>query len=1519
MLSKQYFLIRVFSVLVCCAFLSQELVLANPDTLTSLFATPANVSQDVHLHDTILNPAKLNIPFEHSTLKEVHSGDNGKLVICLQDPHSNYSGQMSIAASLDQLMSSTGQYLVLAEGAATEATLTEIKGDISKSDWKIAAQRFLRDGVISGVEYLNLTSNHPMKIMGIEESSLYNRSLTIYGELVKKRKKILVYLHRIKTSMERLKAKLYPESLIVYERITRDASGAVSDVNLQHEELIKLIDLASVDLTNYPEVIKLSDLKQIEKGISFEHANQDQEKLLAELTAKGFKDSVQKYREAAKKTQKQQVSQGALLGRLFDLASSQGIDIRIYSELNRYLDYLRLFNDLDIEAAMRQTDSLEDIVYKSLLQSEDARKLRAVDRFVGLLGKAYRIKMSSSDFKKLVANKNDFKTVVWQAFLNEQLIKLEYFDDLVLLKSYLEDAAEPLFSFYQLVDERDRAFLKNTNRIMSADESTISYLIAGGYHTEHLVQLLKAEGYSIAVLTPRVENETDHSLYEKMLLTPLTLPVKEKSQEGSGRTQTVGAPSTKSTLVAALSGGGLSSSEAIESRLGNSLSDKRLRLPARQLVHAAARAEQVLEAGTRMSSPDERISIAFMEAKSFLSDAEKADSRSLARVRRLFDDAERDLGRSSSRIFLGRAMLDFVAAVSSTDAGNYDDALRAKKAFETQAHRISELGSEIVEIMTRMLREIPIDVVATPAPASPEDRLSTALQNAVELLSNLASISAESISDLRREVLDAKRLLGRDSARALLALAMLDFLSSFQAGDRVSALQAISLFSTTADRIGEAGGQILAVMQRILNEIPIDIEDAPAGLSPEERLGAALKDAVELLRNLTAIRTDSISDLRREVRDAKILLGRDSARALLTGAVLDFLSAFQSGDRTSALQAISLFSTAADRIGAAGGQILESMKRMLNEIPIDVADAPAGLSPGERLGTALQNSVELLRNFTSINAESISDLRREVRDAKRLLNRGSARALLTEAILDFLSAILSADRDSRSRAISVFSNSADRIGEVGEQILMLMREIELTLERDRPKPTNRSPNKAQLLIDNVAGKIRNNERAKVCYICTANMNRSAIAHILTEDERTKKGRTNLEVVSGGLYTNQLRNYDNTPLQGAPVQPDYEPGLQKVGVAGSAIQKFTSQQITRDKLSADLIVVASTSHKEDLISKFSDMPGLADRIVLFTEIHPSLAEFGDEMPDPQKGDVSKDKLIQLIKGSVITRLFRSRMTNRILNAMALDQLGDDTSRIIVVGDTELALSARAGLENSYSNLRLLVQFLMSQSEGLRTNNDELIRVATPSEINRFAGPNTFNAFDPRIAKSAAQRLIRSGQNLEINVEEKLFMDTFNREIHKLFADTAKRGGHDVDINGGFDISHPEYRQMYLITPEALQSGQYTNLIRQGATVISVNAVGLDEMYTQTFLVDLLGFTLSGLDGKASSAQRFTEITAQIQSALGVKITIKVALTLSSFEGSPQAIEVVVEHTIPANASKADIQAQALSLAQVVWAA
>ena len=207
MLNKSRLLLKAISLIVAVSFFISDLSYAAPAGTGVIPETP--------LQAILRDPTHFEPHPEFSTLKEIHAGETKggvppPLLIHIQDAHSNLSGQQNLASTLDEIMKKYKVTLVLVEGGSIDGTLTPLKELTNPKVCKRVAKALLMEGRVSGEEYLNLISDHPMKIMGIEDMPLYFRSVENYGLLAGKREAILDYLKLIQRALGKLKNKFYP-------------------------------------------------------------------------------------------------------------------------------------------------------------------------------------------------------------------------------------------------------------------------------------------------------------------------------------------------------------------------------------------------------------------------------------------------------------------------------------------------------------------------------------------------------------------------------------------------------------------------------------------------------------------------------------------------------------------------------------------------------------------------------------------------------------------------------------------------------------------------------------------------------------------------------------------------------------------------------------------------------------------------------------------------------------------------------------------------------------------------------------------------------------------------------------------------------------------------------------------------------------------------------------------------------------------------------------------------------------
>ena len=200
---------------------------------------------------------------------------------------------------------------------------------------------------------------------------------------------------------------------------------------------------------------------------------------------------------------------------------------------------------------------------------------------------------------------------------------------------------------------------------------------------------------------------------------------------------------------------------------------------------------------------------------------------------------------------------------------------------------------------------------------------------------------------------------------------------------------------------------------------------------------------------------------------------------------------------------------------------------------------------------------------------------------------------------------------------NTFSLSFDGMVKTAE----VLTRLEYSKKQDRTENTD--------AVSRLRTDIEENNRRQVCFICTANINRSAVSHLLFEDRLSKLGVDNISVVSAGLLPLSEKNTDASLALGQ----DYEKILEDFDVEPELIERFRSEEFSKKHAGSDYFIVVSQKHKNVLMEQYNIDP---DKIILYSDLDPEFTD--DALPDPQKLKISKSAMVKLVRGIFDSSLF-----------------------------------------------------------------------------------------------------------------------------------------------------------------------------------------------------------------------------------------------------------------------------------------
>ena len=218
---------------------------------------------------------------------------------------------------------------------------------------------------------------------------------------------------------------------------------------------------------------------------------------------------------------------------------------------------------------------------------------------------------------------------------------------------------------------------------------------------------------------------------------------------------------------------------------------------------------------------------------------------------------------------------------------------------------------------------------------------------------------------------------------------------------------------------------------------------------------------------------------------------------------------------------------------------------------------------------------------------------------------------------------------------NTFSLSFDGIVKTAE----VLRELEYSKKQNVSENTD--------AVSRLRTDIEENNKRQVCFICTANINRSAVSHLLFEDKLSKLGVDNISVVSAGLLPMSEKSSDAMLTLGQ----DYKKILEEFDVDPEIVERFRSEEFSKKHATSDYFVVVSQKHKNVLIEKYNISP---DKIILYSDLDPELQS--DALPDPQKLKISKINMVRLVNSILDNSLFN------IVSILKLDKIVNAIMRI-----------------------------------------------------------------------------------------------------------------------------------------------------------------------------------------------------------------------------------------------------------------
>ena len=469
------------------------------------------------------------------TIKDVYDGEDGKLVIHIQDAHCNYEAQTNIARILEHLIKEYNVNFVAVEGADGIVDTSWFRAFPDADIRKEVADYFMKKGEITGTEFLSITSDYTFTIYGAEDRNYYIKNLNSFLESYPYKQEFVKYYNDLKVVLAKLKKLIYSKELLSLDR----------KMIQQKEKEIKFADYVKylrnvakskgVDIKKYENFKILAEVLRFEKDIDFDVVNEERSQLIDELSKKLSKKELSELVNESLAFKLGKVDTNSFYSYLGKLARDNKISLsKKYNNLARYIVYSRIYGRMDNEDLFNEIDLLTAALKDKMFVNEDQRKLDTLWKNLNIILGFINIELTNKEYEYYFAYKDDFAPEKFTSFINKNSTRFGLNYNIGETPSELSYIFPKLTEFYEIALKRDKILVKNMFRGMRGKRADVGVLVTGGFHTKGISRLLEEKGVSYVTVCPVITKEAQ-SPYISVLTgqkTPFEELLVETSEKG---------------------------------------------------------------------------------------------------------------------------------------------------------------------------------------------------------------------------------------------------------------------------------------------------------------------------------------------------------------------------------------------------------------------------------------------------------------------------------------------------------------------------------------------------------------------------------------------------------------------------------------------------------------------------------------------------------------------------------------------------------------------------------------------------------------------------------------------------------------------------------------------------------------------------------------------------------------------------------------------------------------------------
>jgi ADP-ribose pyrophosphatase YjhB (NUDIX family) len=419
--------------------------------------------------------------------------ENAPVVVLVQDVHNIFSAQKNIAQIVSHIETAAerdnrGPVLVGLEGGVGAFDIKRFRALRSQKGHRLASELLLKTNIISGPEYYAFLSEKEPLLWGIETRADYIENAEAVRASHPATERVTAALASAQRAVDAKGDAVFSKELKdLNQTLAAHAQGSATIV-----DLVRVLR-ERAPKAPAPEVDKLQKALDTESKLDFAQVERERTALIEILVRVLDAGSIERLVNASLSYRANQISFGAYHAQLKSLVKQNGIRWSDYNAFDSYIHYVLLAESID---KFRLFDELEQLKAKAVAaagRTVEERTIMGLAEDLRLIARLVRHEFGPAEWKAYSAHKEDLSRL--PARLADAL-------GLPSVSGPSKEDVALFERFYVAADRRNESLASNLLAKAQETNAKVMMLVAGGFHTPELENILKARGLSVVTVTP---------------------------------------------------------------------------------------------------------------------------------------------------------------------------------------------------------------------------------------------------------------------------------------------------------------------------------------------------------------------------------------------------------------------------------------------------------------------------------------------------------------------------------------------------------------------------------------------------------------------------------------------------------------------------------------------------------------------------------------------------------------------------------------------------------------------------------------------------------------------------------------------------------------------------------------------------------------------------------------------------------------------------------------------------------